>query len=87
MGVMPRTSWYSNWLRHYEVMLLNTIIVFGRQEPPATTTSNLKTIIQRVDEPLPEFAELTIEWQPMAIWEWGKIDLGVGRGCFPDGMY
>ena len=28
---------------------------FGRQEPPATTRSNLKTIIQRVDEPLPEF--------------------------------
>ena len=26
---------------------------FGRQEPPATTRSNLKTIIQRVDEPLP----------------------------------
>ena len=28
---------------------------FGRQEPPATTRSNLKTINQRVDEPLPEF--------------------------------
>ena len=27
---------------------------FGRQEPLATTRSNLKTIIQRVDEPLPE---------------------------------
>ena len=33
---------------------------FGRQEPPATTRSNLKTIIQRVDEPLPEFAERTL---------------------------
>ena len=33
---------------------------FGRQEPPATTMSNLKTIIQRVDEPLPEFAERTL---------------------------
>ena len=33
---------------------------FGRQEPPATTRSNLKTIIQRVDEPLPEFAEHTL---------------------------
>ena len=33
---------------------------FGRQEPLATTRSNLKTIIQRVDEPLPEFAERTL---------------------------
>ena len=33
---------------------------FGRHEPPATTRSNLKTIIQRVDEPLPEFAERTL---------------------------
>ena len=33
---------------------------FGRQEPSATTRSNLKTIIQRVDEPLPEFAERTL---------------------------
>ena len=45
---------------------------FGRQEPPATTRSNLKTIIQRVDEPLPEFAERTLEWQLMAIQEWGE---------------
>ena len=29
---------------------------FDRQEPPVTTRSNLKTVIQRVDEPLPEFA-------------------------------
>ena len=34
---------------------------FGRQEPPATTRSNLKTIIQGVDEPLPEFAERTLQ--------------------------
>ena len=79
MGVTTMTSWYSNWSRHYEGLLLNTIIVcqlrpavsfstlctlfegrFGRQEPPATTRSNLKTIIQRVDEPLPEFAERTL---------------------------
>ena len=33
---------------------------FGRQEPPATTRSNLKTIIQRVDEPLPKFAGRTL---------------------------
>ena len=33
---------------------------FGRQEPPATTSSNLKTIIQRVDEPLLEFAGRTL---------------------------
>ena len=33
---------------------------FGRQEPPATKRSNLKTIIQKVDEPLPEFAERTL---------------------------
>ena len=33
---------------------------FGRQEPLATTRSNLKTIIQMVDEPLPECAERTI---------------------------
>ena len=33
---------------------------FSRQEPPATTRSNLKTILQRVDEPLPEFAERTL---------------------------
>ena len=33
---------------------------FGRQEPPATTSSNLKPIIQRVDEPLPECAERTL---------------------------
>ena len=32
---------------------------FGRHETPATTRSNMKTIIQRVDEPLPEFAERT----------------------------
>ena len=74
MGVTTMTSWYSNWSRHYEGLLLNTIIVcgqlstlctllegrFGRQEPPATTRSNLETIIQRVDEPLPEFAERTL---------------------------
>ena len=41
---------------------------FGRQEPPATTRSNLKTIIQRVDKPLPEFVERTLR---MAIQEWG----------------
>ena len=41
---------------------------FGRQEPPATTRSNLKTIIQRVDEPLPEFAERKF----VAIQEWGE---------------
>ena len=33
---------------------------FGRQEPLATTRSNLKTFIQRVDEPLPDFAERTL---------------------------
>ena len=33
---------------------------FRRQESPATTRSNLETIIQRVDEPLPEFAERTL---------------------------
>ena len=33
---------------------------FGRLEPPATTRSNLKTIIQKVNEPLPEFAERTL---------------------------
>ena len=33
---------------------------FGRQSPPATMRSNLKTIIKRVDEPLPEFAERTL---------------------------
>ena len=33
---------------------------FGRQEPPATTGSNMKTVIQGVDEPLPEFAEWTL---------------------------
>ena len=33
---------------------------FGRQEPPATTRSIMKTIIQRVDEPLPEFAKRTL---------------------------
>ena len=27
MGVITMTSWYSNWLRHYEGLLLNTIIV------------------------------------------------------------
>ena len=53
---------------------------FGRQDPPATTRSNLKPIIQRLDEPLPEFAERTLR---MA----GEMDSGVGRGCFPDGMY
>ena len=34
---------------------------FGRQESRATTRSNLNTIIQRVDEPLPEFAERTLQ--------------------------
>ena len=33
---------------------------FGRHEPPVTTRSNLRTIIQRVDESLPEFAERTL---------------------------
>ena len=34
---------------------------FGRQEPPATTRSNMRTIIRRVDEPLPEFTERTLQ--------------------------
>ena len=34
---------------------------FGGHEPPATTRSNWKTITQRVDEPLPEFAERTLQ--------------------------
>ena len=75
--IMKMHGCYDNASRHYEGLLLNTIIVcqlrpavsfppyvfegrFGRQEPPATTRSNLKTIIQRVDEPLPEFAERTL---------------------------
>ena len=33
---------------------------FGRPEPLATTKSNTKTIIQKVDEPLREFAERTL---------------------------
>ena len=33
---------------------------FVRQEPLATTRSNQKTIIQMLDEPLPEFAESTL---------------------------
>ena len=33
---------------------------FDRPEPPATTRSNLKTIIQRVDDPLPEFVVRTV---------------------------
>ena len=44
---------------------------FGTQEPPATTRSNPKTIIQRVDEPLPDFFQIKpFEWQQMAIQEW-----------------
>jgi len=34
---------------------------FGRQDTPATTRSTLKTITQRVDEPLAEFAERTLK--------------------------
>ena len=61
---------------------------FGRQEPPATTRSNMKTCIQRVAEPLPEFAELTLRmaadgYSGMG----GRMDPRVGGGCFPDGMY
>ena len=33
---------------------------FGRLEPPATTKSNMKTIMPRVDEPFSEFAEWTL---------------------------
>ena len=33
---------------------------FGRQEPPVTSSINLKPIVQRVDESLPEFAERTL---------------------------
>ena len=61
---------------------------FGKQEPPATTRSNLKTIIQRVDEPLPDFAERT----PTNGSRWlfrngGRMDPRVGSGCVPNGMY
>ena len=38
---------------------------FGRQERLATTMSNLKTITQRVDEPLPDFAERTLRMAAM----------------------
>ena len=40
----------------------NDIMVFqtGRKKPPATMRSNLKTIIQRVDESLITFAERTL---------------------------
>ena len=70
--MMTMMSWYSSWLRHYDSLLLNTIIVCqlstlytifegrGRQDPPATTRSYLKTITQRIDEPLPKFAEWTL---------------------------
>ena len=60
--------------------------VFGRQEPPATTRSNLKTIIQRVDEPLPEFAERTLQMAADGYSGMGGNG-SVGGGCFPDGMY
>ena len=57
---------------------------FGGQKPPATTRSNLKTIIQRVDEPLPEYAERTLR---MTADGYSGMDTSVGCGCFPYGMY
>ena len=62
---------------------------FGRQEATATTRINLKTIIQRVDEPLPDFAERTLRMAAdgySGMGE-GRMDPSVGGGCFPDGMY
>ena len=53
---------------------------FGRQEPPATTRSNLKTIIQRVDEPLPEFAERTLRMAADGYSGMGGMDPSVGGG-------
>ena len=53
---------------------------FGRQELPATTRSNLKTIIQRVDEPLPEFAEWTLR---MAADGFSGIGGGNGSSFWP----
>ena len=58
---------------------------FVRQEPPGTTRSNLKIMTQRVDEPLPEFVERTLRMA--ADGGGGRMDPGVGCGCFLDGMY
>ena len=61
---------------------------FGRQEPPATTRSNMKTIIQRVDEPLLEFAERTLRMAADGCSGMGGGNGSMcGCGCFPDGMY
>ena len=63
---------------------------FGRQEPPATMRSKMKNSIQRVNSKINHYPSLLsgpFEWQLMAIREWGRMDPGVGRGCFPYGMY
>ena len=54
-----------------------------------TTRNNLKTITQRVDESLPEFAERTLRMAADGYsgMGGGRMDPVVGRGCFPDGMY
>ena len=52
---------------------------FGRQEPPATTRSNLKTIIRRVDEPLPELLSGPFEVSRWLSRNGGRMDQGVGR--------
>ena len=70
MGVTTMTSLRGPALEYYnslpaetrgQLATLCTLFegCFGRQELPETR-SNLKTIIQRVDEPLPEFAERTL---------------------------
>ena len=60
---------------------------FGRQEPPVTTRNNLKTIIQRVDKPLPDFSGRTLRMAADGYSGMGGMDPSVGCGCFPDGMY
>ena len=46
------------------------------------------TIIQRVDESSTEFAERSlIRMAAHGCSGMGEMDLGVGRGCIPDGLY
>ena len=62
---------------------------FGRHEPLAITGSNMKTITQRVVEPLPEFPERTLRMAAdvSSGMGWGENGSRCCPWILPDGMY
>ena len=76
---------YSNSLpaeTHSQLSILCTLFEgrFGRQEPPATTRSNLKTIIQRVDEPC--HCPKLLNGSRWLFGNGRRMDPSIGCGCF-----